>query len=617
MLEKRQDNKRGQVAIFIIVAVLFIAGIGAVVLLSKSGISPVGSKEFKPVVEYISECVAESVRLGGEILGEQGGYIEMSEFETGSAHSPTGSQLDFLGTPVAYWKYVSGNGIEREQMPTKRQMQEQLGEFVLARSNECELSEFRKKGFEIDFSINDAEILIDKNEIRFDVDTELKMAFGEKTASVEKISGKVESKLGSFYAKALEIYNKEKSEMFLENYAVDALRLYAPVDGVELGCGAKMWKFSDVESELKNSFEANIQAINTADKSQDYFAKRFSAGSGEGIRFLYSRNWPTKIEVSGEKVSNGVLIAEPIGMQEGFGILGFCYVPYHFVYDILFPALIQIYDDDELFQFATGVVIEKNKARQGVIADAEEFESNLCKFKNEQATIYTYNAELEPVEADISFRCLGESCDIGKTASDGKEAVLSAEVPQCVNGAVFASAEGYAGKKQSVSTNQRASVELILDKLYNVTLEIDSNGRELSELAVVNFVSAENTISIAWPETKVVRLSEGEYEISLMSYKNGSILIPASTENKCVKTARPGLLGILGQTKEKCFDATIPAQTLNNVVSGGGRAKAYFLPSQLAKGKIKIITPAVKTPTSLEELQNAYIEIENNKLLIE
>ena len=41
------------------------------------------------------------------------------EYEAGSEYMPFSSQLDFLGNPIPYWYYVSGNNIQREQVPSK------------------------------------------------------------------------------------------------------------------------------------------------------------------------------------------------------------------------------------------------------------------------------------------------------------------------------------------------------------------------------------------------------------------------------------------------------------------------------------------------------------------
>ncbi len=146
--------------------------------------------------------------------------------------------------------------------------------------------------------------------------------------------------------------------------------------------------------------------------------------------------------------------AEPIGLQEGLGILGFCYVQYHFVYDLYYPVLVQIYDGRELFQFPLVVVIDKNKPREGeegAIGLANPV-PELCQNMNQEIRIETYNNNLEPVESVIRFKCLDTSCYIGSTVNDRNGAVLETKIPSCINGFIYASSEGYTESKYQVKS---------------------------------------------------------------------------------------------------------------------------------------------------------------------
>lgn len=193
MLQNR--GKRGQVTIFVIIAVLLVVGVGVIVILSTKGADIGVDKNIQPVVDYATNCISESVKTGAEILGEQGGYIELPDFNRGSAQFPTGSQLNFLGTPVAHWHYISGNGISNEQIPTKQEMQKQLGSFVAERISACDFSEFRKKGYGIDINPNKFSASISDSDISFNADVNMKISFGDKTASVNTLKGSVKSKL--------------------------------------------------------------------------------------------------------------------------------------------------------------------------------------------------------------------------------------------------------------------------------------------------------------------------------------------------------------------------------------------------------------------------------------
>ena len=600
-------NKKGQVTIFIIIAVLIVAGIALFFLLKDRITLGTIPADFKSIEDYFLDCIQENMQYGVAVLGQQGGYINVPQFEPGSEYAPFSNMLDFQGFPVPYWYYVSGNNLIKEQVPSRTEMQNQLADFVRGQAGRCDFSSFESQGFNISLDIKSTSVKINNLDVQTNVNANLVISKGNEKATVSQHNVKVDSKLGKFYSKALEIYNKEKKEMFLENYAVDVLRLYAPVDGVELSCAPKVWMKQNVDKDIKEALEANMQAIKLKGSyyvdSDKYFVQDIQ--TDEAVNFLYSRDWPTRIETWDS--NNGVMMAEPVGLQAGLGILGFCYVSYHFVYDVFYPVLIQIYDNKEMFQFPVAVVINKNKPREALPTTfIGEFEPELCKYKVQDVTVYTYNTNLEAIEADISFNCLRQTCNIGKTKIEGNEAILQEKFPQCVNGYVIAKANEYAYKKYLISTNQEVTANIILDKLYNLSIDFKVNSQATSDNAVISFVSADNSQTIVWPEQKIIKLSEGLYNVSVYVYRNSSITLPAMKKEQCVEVPKEGLAGILGATEEKCFNVDLPSQQISNVISGGGKASEYVIESQLEKGKIEINVEGFDLPRSLEQLQDSY-----------
>ncbi len=109
-------EKKGQVTIFIILAMLIVGGI--IIYFSFSGGFGSGvPPEFEEVYSYYLSCLEDTASYGVGLLGEQGGYIYLPEFEPGSAYMPFSSQLDFFGSGIPYWMYVSGNNLLKEQVP--------------------------------------------------------------------------------------------------------------------------------------------------------------------------------------------------------------------------------------------------------------------------------------------------------------------------------------------------------------------------------------------------------------------------------------------------------------------------------------------------------------------
>jgi len=611
---------RGQVTIFIIVAIIIVASIAAYFLF-RGTIQTSVPKEILPAYNYFLSCIEDETNLAASLMESQAGYLDPPEFEAGSVYAPFSSYLNFMNTGVPYWYYISGNGVAKEQIPSKEKMKAQLEEYLDARVAACDFKQFEAQGFAVEKGAPKVSANIGQTKITLDINMPLTISFGSQVSRLTSHKVSVDSKLGKFYDIAKKIYNKEKNSEFLENYGIDVLRLYAPVDGVEMTCSPKVWMQSKVKDEFKQALEANTGAIKVkgsyyalTNKEDNYFVQDIGDSISEQVNFAYSPNWPTRVEIY---PNEDPMIAEPVGLQEGLGILGFCYVPYHFVYDVSYPVLIQIYDNEEMFQFPVAVVIDKNKAAHAIDTEAlPEAVPELCEHKLTQMQVSTYNTKLEPVNANISFKCFDTSCDIGETNPS-----LNALFPQCVNGYIIASAEGYSTKNYLISSVQSGQADIILDKLYNLDLDVLLNGVELTDEQAIIYlteVNGTNNFAFAYPEQKKISLSEGQYEVEVYVYKNSTISFPGTTTTKCVETAQPGIGGIFGATKENCFDINVPSQTVSFAIAGGGKTNYYFVESELESSKtIKINAQSLPAPTSLEQLQNNYNLLDEKSLWVE
>ena len=617
-----KNNRRGQVTIFIILAIIIIAAIGIYFAFRSNLFQQKLPAELEPVYSYYLSCIENEATNGALILGEQAGYIEQPEFSPGSSYMPFSSQLDFLGTGVPYWYYISGNGVSKEQIPTKEKMQSQLNDFLKQRVSECDFSKFEEQGFDINFGEVEADTTINTGTIDVSVNQDLSISFGEITWSGSKHSSKVTSNLGRFYDLAQKIYVTQKENMFLERYGLDVLRLYAPVDGSEIGCSPKIWKVDDIRTELINALEANVNAVklegdyyDLRSKENKYFVQNIGEKVNVDVNFLYLNQWPMKLEVWPSE--DGILRADPVGLQEGMGMLGFCYTPYHFVYDLAYPVLIQLYSGNEMFQFPVVVLIDKNNPRKALdVEGLPNVVPELCMYKNTELGVSTYNTQLEPVEADISFKCFDTTCNIGKTNISQGEAVLVDKFPQCVNGYIVASAEGYKTKKYLISTVETNTALIVLDKKYKLDLEIQKQGSKLdSDYAIITFVKDGETTTVTYPDQKQVELTEGQYEIKTYIYSNSSITLKGSTSQKCVNVPKSGIQGIFGFTEEKCFDLEIPDQVVSFAVSGGGKQNYYIGESELqSSSKLIINADSFGIPKTVEDLQTNYNNVETGGL---
>ncbi|MEM4181955.1 MAG: hypothetical protein QXX68_02260 [Candidatus Pacearchaeota archaeon] len=599
------EKKRGQVTLFIILGILIAGMIILGFIFFRDKLPFFRQNYFQDVQDYYYSCLEKITEEGVNILSSRGGFIEVSSFESGSPFMPTSSELNFFGNPVPYWFYVSGNNLARKNVPTKQTMERELEKYITENIRRCDFKEMEERGYFIYYSPNE-EISVDiKDEkIVVDLTQDISVFKGDKSSSFRNHKIEYKTKLGKFYDIAKKIYDYEMEGLFLENYTMDILYNYAPVTGVEIQCSPIVFNKEDIRKNLTQAISTNLANINFKAKKNDYFSKDLGIKIKDNVMLMYSPVWPTKIEIYGDEV------AYPVGGGKGMEILGFCYVPYHFVYDIVYPVLIQVYDEKELFQFGMVVVIDKTQPREAIYKDDFTGEDlDICKNMVNDLFISTKDLSGNPVEADIDISCLNSGCFLGRTRLSNNIALLSTKVPPCVNAVLTANKEGYSSGKKIISTNEESQAELILKKKYKLRIDLGN----VQGKAFVRFEGDDHSYSVVYPENREIELVESYYNISVMVFKNSTLVIPSFTEKRCFDIPASGIKGIFGKEEKKCVDVVIPEQKIENVLIGGGKGVDYFFEDELKNAKTILMDVSMfKEPTSLEEIADNYIKLEDS-----
>lgn len=606
-------QKKAQVTLFIIIAIVIVAVALLVFFVLRARVVVLPSN-LQPVESYFRECIDMKVKEASQIAGLQGGYIELPEFEAGSSYTPFSNQLSLLGISVPYWFYVSGNNIAKEQKPSLTEIEEQFSKYVQEEIKECDFSSFREQGYLLNFSGEpEVNVVIRASSIETSISWPLSVAFGDEAATISEHKVSTKSNFGSLFNDASEIFDYQQKQIFLENYSMDVLRVYAPVDGIELSCAPKIWRKSEVENEIKKALEANVAFIKIkgsdyalAKQENKYFVVDIGKKIGSNVNFLYSPSWPSRFEVWPSE--NGLMKAEPLGTQPGLGILssfGFCYVPYHFVYDLYFPVVVQLTKGDEIFQFPVVVVIDKTMPRNATIAEVGEVVFDICQYKTQNATFFSYDENLNPVEAEVYFKCFNQICKLGETKMREGKAMLETMLPRCYNGFIIAKAPSFREKKLQFTTTEPFVANLFLAPLHE--LDIEMPDLKTGEYALISFSSPDYSFSLYYPEQKTINLSEGNYNVSVQVFKEAYITLESQRGESCVKMPSPGIAGIFGGMEEQCFEVEVPQQSFTNVLFGGGKVEWAVTESELkGKSKLTIEIEKFSVPRTLNELVNVY-----------
>ena len=603
--------KKGQVTIFIIIAILIIALASLFFIFKDKLIGNRLPPEIAKIHNSLVSCLEEDMETGIYLLESQGGYIYLPNFEPGSEYMPFSSQLNFLGNSIPYWYYVSGNNIQKEQVPSKSEMEQHLEEFIENKVKTCVFNSYYEQGYEIYIGKPNADISIQDKKVLLNLKMDFKITKGEETTSIKNHEISFNSKLGTLYNSALKVYEEEQTTLFLENYSVDVLRMYAPVDGVELTCSPLVWEANTVFNELHDAIEANTLSLKNKGDKEDYFALNLPIE--ENVRFLTSKNWPYSFEVLPSE--DNFLIAKPVGTQAGLGVLGFCYVTYHFVYNVKYPVLVQIISGDEIFQFPMAIVILGNQPRAPLEGSAVGAEfSELCNNKNTLTSVTLYDNNLKRVNGNVSYECFGTTCFIGESQGG----VLYDSFPQCVNGFIIVRAEGYREEKLMHSvTTAGSSASIFLDKIYEIGVNLRVDGKAYNGDATINFISEDFSKTIIYPLEKKVKLSEGDYEIQVSLYKNSSLSLGKNTVEQCIEVPKGGIGALFGLTEKQCFNVEYPAQLISSALAGGGKQNYPISEYELRNSNvIEINAVSYPAPNSFEQLQENYILFETKPLSI-
>lgn len=645
--------KRGQVTLYVVVG-LVVAAIAILLILMRQGAflsqwekerqeALAVPEKAAEIHNYIRNCIENIVDEGVTLLGMQGGYIELPAEKTlPSLDYPFTENLEVLpGMKVPYWFYIAGNRVQKTNIPKKEDMELALEEYVKGRSGECTLNfELFDRYNATSYSHVNADVNILNDVVRFTIDFPVKIEIGDFVYRIPKIYAKVDARIGEMFNMGKEVINKNNNDFYLEEKTIDILAMYKgiPFSGTEMTCSPKVWTKTKVMEELKTALNANMQFIKlkgtASEGSRDYFVWDALSARHRRISstFRFSKDWPVKMEVFPSQ--GEILAAKPItdvgNDAMAFLTSIFCLQDYNFVYDIVHPVLVTFTDENGyIFQFATMVAIDNNQPRENKLGtlDVPMVENRICSDMQGKARVYALapdaNGNLNPVsDAEIKMKCVSTVCPVGKTKYDRntRDTYFEGAVPQCANGLLTASKEGYLDGRQFASTIEDDTYSLKLEpyKEFDYEIIVVEEGFERplqgGEIAIININNEENGFSAAASSASgKIKLVAGKHNIDTRLISQGfEITIKGKEVTHCTEAPTRNIFGLLGFTEETCTTTSIPDTTMNNVVSGGSSSVWELSREDFSKGqKIIFYVPAKSIPTTIEEMNEAFAMADN------
>lgn len=521
------SNSKSQASIFIVIALIIILSGVLYFFYQRQAVEQeieVVQPEIVPIKLYVENCIKSAAEHGLEAIGLTGGYIGIPE-SIGSNPLAYLSNLPSSGFKIPYWWH---NGIEA--VPTEEFIRNQL---IVHVENEFKSCINKFEPFASSFEITElkqpfADVQFNENDVSVSLKYPLEIASrnGRVKQLVQSFKYVLNIRFKKVYELAKLIMERENLDYFLEKKTIGLYSIDKdiPTTDVEATCSAKTWQLSAVKEKLQRLLRVNLPYIrikgtdynpslyvpNPKGKdaySETYFQQHYIWEMGnnpdkyKSMKVVFSyENWP--MEIFARPSQDGVLRSNS---QKGTDMLSFfCLHTWHFTYDIEYPVLVSIIDQETdksrayQFNFAFKVAVDHNQPNRlstGTAffdANDEVSSEEFCSGVQNEITIFTLdNSTGEDIRnASLTFICGRFYCDIGPTdwLGFGGAAGIAKTLPYCVNGIIKGKKDGYAESKSFIQTDvDGRSYVLAMNPLkklnYKVVKHPLSNPNSISELS--------------------------------------------------------------------------------------------------------------------------------------
>lgn len=244
-------KKRGQMAIFIIVAIAIVA-ITLLIFFFRPQIIGIFEGEVSPE-RYIETCVRPEIKPAMEILSDQGSY-----------QNPQG-YVNFNGNKVQYLCYTDDfyEPCVVQQPMTKNNFEKELDLMLSSKVNNCfskMQSEYRDRGYDISSVGIDSSVSIIPNKIILNINAPLSISKNQNTIRVQNFDIELESEMYDLLFIASSIVDYESK---LGGSATELYLQYYPnlkIEKIKLSDGSTIYKLSNVITNERFNFASRSVA---------------------------------------------------------------------------------------------------------------------------------------------------------------------------------------------------------------------------------------------------------------------------------------------------------------------------------------------------------------------
>ena len=420
--------KKAQITLFALIGLAILLVI-VLILYINGGVdlqSALQGSKTDQVTAFVEDCISQVSDEALNRLGQQGGYLDVDQFEIYRAqYDPFNSNVLSLGDGalfLPYWLYQRDNGQDRSEIPQlyksytdDNSIQDQLEQYITMNVNLClnDFNEFKGQGMQITAQKElQTSVIIGETDVTIAVTYPLQVSASsavvaeknQKSYTLEKFSASKSVRLKKIYELGRDIVVHETESVFMEGSVRKLMAAYSRNDdssfppmygGIEVKECSELdyWLVEDIKEDFKTMLQHNLPFMridNTATQpivvtqadEADVEKRKVRQGVYDGLRtkisnkdyqgietwFNFHPSYPFDLYLG----SNGAVF--PSRLKVDALLLNFCIFDYSFIYDITFPLVISLQDTQSslnnkpyFFQFPVQVILKENYPRVRVL----------------------------------------------------------------------------------------------------------------------------------------------------------------------------------------------------------------------------------------------------------
>ena len=594
------NNRKSQVSIFIILGMILLLSI-VLFIYFKHTVTIIDStdipQELEPIKRYVEGCLSKSLSEAVTIIGEQGGYVNIPlNIRSNPSMYISPDRLGIIKMPYWFYKGVS-------YAPSINTVQKEISSYMEENTAGC-INNF--EAFEDMYHITplgemEIQTFLNREDVTIILDYPIRVThkLNSTHTKIEKFTTKLDVGLKKIIGVANNILDAEVNQVFLENFTIDLMASNpdVPFTDMRFSCDNLEWHINDVKARVSDMLYYNFPRVRIKNsnhqpfiaeesvykKLQEYtmediannnFPKNVPEDAYEYLHMYWDMGVDKDDDVSigfkfipevgmdliGRPHDNGVLRSNVVEGDNKY-LRFFCVNLYHFIYDVNYPVIVTIRDDDSLggrgymFNFAIPVTIHNNEPHKGYYGydmfTTPYFDKGFCdELGDTFSDIRAYGSEdgysnLELNGVNISMQCFKYYCNLGLTKPDEGAYRLRRQLPaSCTNPFIIAEKEGYL--KSTTQLDDSGRVDLYLTKLkkldyhvvyhrYNSYGDIIENWKELETDMNVSVQVSNNDIneyklfpisSGVDENVRTIELIEGdaEYDVNIVLTEDGEYI---------------------------------------------------------------------------------------------